>query len=57
MKDFEIEDFCTEYISKEYQPDFEASQKIKKCAYEQGVKFDQINAVLIVELRDKLLRI
>ena len=54
-KPFEIQEMCFKYVKEEYDPPVEVVDAIGECAYEQGVKRDQVLNVLAVELRDRLL--
>ncbi len=52
-EDFEIQDFCFDYV-KGRLPD-QVKRAVKKSAYERGLQEDKIYPVLVVVLRDKLL--
>ena len=55
MSPYEVQEFCFEYTAKEYQPAANLEDRIRTCAYENGVKRHQVLRVLAIELRDRLL--
>ena len=52
---YEIHDICFEYISGELNPSPEMDAVIRLCAYENGVKREDVLEVMAIELRDRLL--
>ena len=54
-KPYQIQEMCFDYVKNDYDPPVEVVDAIGECAYEHGVKRDQVLNVLAVELRDKLL--
>lgn len=55
MDAYEIQVFCFEYVENNAEYSDEEQRTIRKIAYEQGVKAEDVRRVLAVELRDKLL--
>ena len=53
---YEIQEMCFEHIQKTFKPDSELDAKIGTAAYEHGIKRDKVLAVLVIELRDVLLK-
>lgn len=54
---YEIQEFCLEYVaSKESTISQEMNEKIKTCAFENGIGKDEVLKVLAVILRDVLLK-
>ena len=52
---FEIHGICFEYIYNELIPSSEMDAAIRFCAYENGVKYNDVLEVIAIELRDRLL--
>ena len=52
---YEIQNFCFDYVAKESVLPEGMNEKIKSCAYENGITTEQVLEVLAVELRDELL--
>ena len=52
---YEIHDICFEYIHGELDPSPEMEGVIRLCAYENGVKRQDVLEVMAIELRDRLL--
>ena len=55
MSPCEVQELCFEYTAEEYQPAANLEDRIRTCAYENGVKRHQVLRVLAIELRDRLL--
>ncbi len=55
MSPYDIQEFCFDYIRDEYQPSLEDEERIKQCAYDNGLDRDDITDALAIILRDKLL--
>ena len=53
---YEIHDICFDYVQDELQPSPEMEVAIRSCAYENGVKYDDVLEVMAIELRDRLLQ-
>lgn len=51
---YEVQEFCFNYV-REFEPDGEQDEKIKECAFENGIDIRSVLDVLAVELRDELL--
>ena len=54
-KPFEIQEFCFDYVQKEFKPTSDQDERIRACAYENGLKREQVLEVLVIELRDAIL--
>ena len=52
---YQIQTYCEEYIQDKFEPSDETDLLFEKCAFENGIKIQQINIVLAIELRDRLL--
>ena len=52
---YQIQNYCEEYIRDEFEPSEETVLRFEECAFENGLKIQQINIVLALELRDRLL--
>ena len=52
---YEIHDICFEYVHGELDPSPEMEAAIRSCAYEKGVKREDVLQVMAIELRDRLL--
>ena len=52
-----IQEFCGDYVKKEKANLFDVDQAnvLEMCAYEEGIKVDQVYDVIAIELRDKLI--
>ena len=60
MKDesaYGVQEFCINFMRAEYKLTTKQDQSFKKCAYEHGIKLEQVLDVCAVELRDRLLHI
>ena len=55
-EDFEFDALAHDYISEGFAPPGEFSRRMRACAYEHGVLLEQVLDVLIVVLRDELLK-
>ena len=53
---YEIHDICFDYVQNKLQPSPEMKVAIRSCAYENGVKYDDVLEVMAIELRDRLLQ-
>ena len=54
MSPCEVQELCFEYTTEEYQPAANLEDRIRMCAYENGVKRHQVLRVLAIELRDRM---
>lgn len=52
---YQIQSYCEEYIRDEFEPSEETVLRFEECAFENGLKIREINIVLALELRDRLL--
>ena len=56
LAEYDIQKLCFEYINNEFQPTPEMEARLKKCAYDNGIGLQDVLAVLVIELRDELLK-
>ena len=56
LAEYDIQKLCFEYINNEFQPTPAMEARLKKCAYDNGIGLQDVLAVLVIELRDELLR-
>ena len=56
-EEFEIYELCQDYIENQYRFTTEEKRKLHSLAYENGTTISQVYNVLIVELRDCLLKL
>ena len=54
---YEVQEFCVGFMREDYEPTAEQDQSFKQCAYDHGIKLEQVLDVCAVELRDRLLRL
>ena len=52
---YEIQEFSFDYVENELTPSEDERKAMRRTAYEQGARMEQIRRVLAIELRDKLL--
>ena len=52
---YDVQEFCVSYMREEYEPTLEQGDRIKSCAYDNGLKREDVLDVLAIELRDTLL--
>ena len=57
MNAYDIQEFCIAYMRNEHRPTTAQNDLFKKCAFDHGIKLDQVLAVCAVELRDRSLHI
>ena len=55
MTDYDLQEECIRYVNEDYRPSEEIEERIKHCAYQNGIKTEQVLRVLALELRDRLL--
>jgi hypothetical protein len=55
MEPYEIQEECRRYVTEDFAPTEEQERIFKACAFENGIKVEQIWNVVAVELRDELL--
>lgn len=55
FKEYEVYEYCVEYVTNKYSPSPDLAERIKEIAYNHGIKQEKVRAVLIIELRDQLL--
>ena len=53
MQDFEIDEYCGEYVDDRLEPDWRI--KVAQTAYNRGLKRDAISVILKIELRDAII--
>ena len=52
---YDIQVFAYKYVEEKFTPDPTMEATIKQCAYENGLRVEQIRGVFAIELRDQLL--
>ena len=52
---YEIQEFCRDYLRREFKPSEDFLQKMKDCAYNNAISIEEVQDVLVIELRDALL--
>lgn len=55
MEAYEIQEFSFAYVKNDLNPSEAEQRAIRRTAYEQSARIEQIHRVLAIELRDKLL--
>lgn len=53
---YEIHDNCFDYVQNKLQPSPEMEVAIHSCAFENGVKYEDVLEVMAIVLRDRLLQ-
>lgn len=56
MEEYEVYELCDMHIKSEYAPPEDVAAKIRKCAYDNGIDSEEVLDVLVVELRDLILK-
>ena len=56
MEEYEVYEPCDMHIRSEYAPPEDVAAKIKKCACDNGIDSEEVLDVLVVELRDLILK-
>ena len=56
LKPFEVQDYCYDFLTTSFVPTLEQETMIKECAYENGLKREQVIDVFVIVLRDHLIR-
>ena len=54
---YEIQEFSEKYMKETFDPTPDQFTRFGKCAYEHGIKYEQVLEVIAIELRDKLLEL
>ena len=54
---YDIQERCAEFINSEFKPSPIQDKIIRECAYEHGVKIEQVKNVIAIELRDAVIEI
>ena len=54
---YDIQSFCKSYFKEEHKLSDEQEDTFKQCAYDHGIKLEQVQFVCAIELRDELLRL
>ena len=54
-QDYEVQDFCFDYVRNQYRPEEDQKNRIGTIAYENGIDRQEVLNVLAIELRDALL--
>lgn len=55
--DYQLQEFCFDFVHKRLNPDDNERTKLESCAYENGLEVSSVRRVLGIELRDKLMEI
>ena len=55
MSPYDLQEFCLTYMREKYEPTLEQGDRIKACAYDNGLKREDVLEILAIELRDMLL--
>ena len=55
MSDYEVQQFCFDFITTRYEPAMKQNRAINDVAYAQGLTREQVLKVFALELRDTLL--
>lgn len=55
LNPFEIQDYCCDFLNTRFMPTLEQETMIKECAYENGLKREQVIDVFVIVLRDHLI--
>ena len=56
MNEYDVQNFCLEYVRYEYVPAAEIEKRMKGIAYDNNITMHSVQAVLAFELRDALLQ-
>lgn len=56
MEAYEIQEFCFDYVENKLEPSDDEQAAMRRTAYEKGARMAQVQRVLALELRDRLLR-
>lgn len=56
MEEYEVCELCDMRIKSEYAPPEDVAAKSRKCACDNGIDSEEILDVLVVELRDLILK-
>lgn len=56
---YDVQDHCKQYFAEvgDFTPSATQLDTFKRCAYEHGIKLEQVRYVCAIELRDELLRL
>ena len=57
MEAYDIQEFSFAYVENDLAPSDDERKAMRRTAYEQGARMEQIRRVLAIELRDKLLEL
>lgn len=52
---YEIQEFCRDYLRREFNPSEDFLKKMKDCAYNNAISIEEVQDVLVIKLRDALL--
>ena len=55
MSPYDVQEFCFSYMREDFAPTLEQSDRIKACAYDNGLGEQDVLEILAIELRDTLL--
>ena len=51
---YQIQELCQDYFKNKYEPDHDTLSVMEMCAFENGVKLEEVRTVLSIELRDRV---
>ena len=51
---YQIQELCQDYFKNKYEPDHDTLSVMEMCAFENGVKLEEVHTVLSIELRDRV---
>ena len=54
---YTVQEYCKDYILNKFKPSPEQDRKILDCAYEHGVRRNQVENVIAIELRDRVIEV
>lgn len=57
IPEYEVYEHCVEYVKTKFKPTEEENAVLRKVAYDHGIVVEKVLDVLIIELRDELLKL
>lgn len=54
---YDIQTYCKRYFAEEFKPSVSQLDTFKRCAFDHGIKLEQVQYVCAIELRDELQRL
>ena len=55
-EEFEVYEVCSNYVKNDFQPDNEQDKRVREVSYNHGIEPHKAREVLVIELRDQLLK-